>query len=65
MQFTKLKRLIKTLCEALRRNREKGAITVMETLIALVIGTAVLSAVFCGNSSPAGCKAFQQPESTD
>ena len=48
MQFTKLKRLIKTLREALRRNHEKGAITVMETLIALVIGTAVLSAVFAG-----------------
>ena len=48
MQFTKLKRLIKTLCESLRRNREKGAITVMETLIALVIGTAVLSGVFAG-----------------
>ena len=48
MQFTKLKRWIKTLCENLRRNREKGAITVMETLIALVIGTAVLSGVFAG-----------------
>ena len=48
MQFTKLKRLIKTLCEAWRRNREKGAITVMETLIALVVGTAVMAAVFAG-----------------
>ena len=48
MQFTKLKRWIKMLCEAWRRNREKGAITVMETLIALVVGTAVMAAVFAG-----------------
>lgn len=44
----KLKRIFKRLAAAARRDREKGAITVMETLIAIVVGTAVLAAAFAG-----------------